>query len=841
MRMSCAFIHAFREMRNGLRGFLLFLGCLSLGVAAIAASGTVNGAVQNSIDADSKTLLGGDMQLRLSWRTATEDELNFLKNLGETSHISYLRTMIKAQKSALAEIKAVETNFPLSGEVLISPNKPLHDILKKQNGVFGAVADRSLLIKLGAKIGDVLNVGKAKIRINAEILKEPDRTNAIAVFGSRLLISQNALNETGLIRPGSLYENRYNLLLKNGITFQNASDILKQKFPDTEWKIRGTKDAASGMRRFFNDISAYLALIGLAALIVGGIGIANAVRAWMNNRISTIAVYKCVGASQKHIFAVSFIQILIMAAAGVMIGILSGSACGDFGLRFLNGKVPFAVRAGIYAKPLILAACYGFLITIAFSLLPLSAMLRVSPSMLMKRQNMLPVKAAFSPYCLIAVTVCCVLMACLAVWTTPRKMIAVGFAVGALASFVLFKAAAELVKRGAKVLLKHIRFSSPSVRLGISNLSRRNAATAPVILSVGMGLTALVAVMSAEYNISAQIAEDLPEKAPSFFFTDIQKNQIGEFDAIIASAKGSRLISKALIARGRVTEIKGKPVVISEVPAQAKWAVNSDRALTEAGKMPENVVIDKGKWWQEDYDGSTLVSVESGIAENLDLNLGDTLTVNVMGKYITATIANTRSVNWSSLQMNFAFIFSPSTFDGLPYMWIATVKTDSLKNEDLLQERLAERMPNVVPVRVKEAIAGASEIMQMTGKAVSWASLLGIVIGIMVLGGAMLAGQAGRIRDAVILKVLGAQRTDILSSYAAEFGILGVVSGLIACFLGNAASYAVIVHVMRLNWSFDATTTFVTVICCGLVTLVAGFAGTWQALGTETAAYLRRD
>lgn len=840
MKLPCVFLHAFREMRSGLRGFMLFLGCLTLGVAAIAASGTINGAVQNGIDADARNLLGGDMQLRLSWREATPEEIKTVKSLGKTTHISYLRTMLKARKSGLAELKAVDENYPLGGKVVISENLPLSEALREKGGIFGAAADRSLLVKLGAKRGDVLSVGKAKIRITGEILKEPDRTNALAIFGPRLLISRDALDATGLIRPGSLYENRYNLLLNDTLSFEDASALLKRTYPDSEWKIRSTKDAASGMRRFFNDVSAYLTLIGLASLIVGGIGIANAVRAWMHGRIATIAVYKCVGASERHIFALSFIQIMVMAGAGIIAGIVLGSACGDFGLRFLNDKVPFAVRAGLYARPLFLAAAYGLLISAVFSLMPLSVLLRVSPSALMRRHA--PIyEAVPSPAYATAICVCIAALIFLAVWTTPRRMIAVGFVLGVIASFALFKTAAELVKTASKKLLKAVRFSSPSVRLGLSNLSRPNAATAAVILSVGMGLTALIAVISAERNISSQIAEDLPEKAPSFFFVDIQKNQIAEFRSLVAASKGSRMISEALIARGRVVRINGKDVIVSDVPSEVRWAVNSDRALTEANEKPDAAVLKSGKWWPKNYTGKTLVSVESSIADGLGLRSGDTLTVNVTGQYITATVVNTRSVNWSTLQMNFAFIFTPDTFKDVPYMRMATVKTDTEEHEDLLQNTLADKMPNIVPVRVKEVIAGASEVMQMTGRSVRWASLTGILIGIMVLGGAMLAGQANRIRDAVILKVLGAERRSVLTAYAVEFGVLGAVSGLIACFLGNLASYAVITHVMGLNWRADITSTLLTVGGCTAVTLAAGFAGTWQALGTKTSSYLRRD
>ena len=840
MGLHIAFVHAFREMRSGLRGFILFLGCLSLGVAAIAASGTVNSAVQAGIRADSKNLLGGDMQIRLSWRPINEKERDGLKTLGRISHISYLRTMAKGNRLAPIEIKAVDDAYPLAGTLETSPKEPLALLFEKRGESYGGIADHALLVKLQLKTGDTLKIGEATIQIRAENRKEPDRTSALMLFGPRLIISQEALEASGLIRPGSLYENRYNIALNSDQTFTKASAFLKQKFPESEWKIRSIRDAASSMRRFFDDMSSYLVLVGLASLIVGGIGIANAVKAWMNSRLSTIAIFKCVGASERHLFFVSFIQIIILSCTGILLGVISGAFFGDFGLNFLHAQVPFHIRSGIYLVPLLTSAIYGLLIALLFSLLPLSTLVQISPALLMRR---LTLPAQFSPTIgyLLGLFGCGAILIAMIIGTTPRQSIALGFIVGVLIAFILFKSAAEVVKLLARFALKNCRFSSPPIRLGISNLYRPNAMTGSIILSIGLGLTALITIISAEQNVSNQIANDLPEKAPSFYYTDIQKDQITLFQDIITKTPGNTLIAAAPIARGRVVELRGKAVILEDIPAEVKWAVNSDRALTEMEQMPEGTVLQNGNWWPENYQGPTLVSVESKIADGLNLRVGDTLTVNIMGSSITATVASTRKVNWGTMQMNFAFIFSPNTFNELPYMWIATVRSDTLEAEDTLAERIGEALPNATPIRLKEVIENASEIMQMTGKAVRWASLLGIIIGIMVLAGAMLAGQAQRTKEAIILKVIGATRIDILKSYLVEFGILGIVSSAIAAVLGSIASYAVITGVMRLNWVFMPQIILIVILSCTLVTLCAGFIGTWQALGVKASSYLRRD
>ncbi|MGN0903654.1 MAG: ABC transporter permease [Alphaproteobacteria bacterium] len=839
MALRTVFIHAFREMRHGLKGFFLFLGCLTLGVAAIAASGTVNGAVQAGIRADAQTLLGGDMQVRLSWRAANAEEQKDFETLGSVAHLSYLRTMARGGRAGLIELKAVDGNYPLSGRLETTSDEPLSALLAGKDGVFGGIADRALLSRLDIPAGGLLKIGKISVRLRAEIRKEPDRTNAVSIYGPRLIISQEALAASGLVRPGSLYENRYNIRLENGMTFSGAEKFLKERHPEAEWKIRGLNDAASNMKRFFDDMRAYLTLVGLASLIVGGIGIMNAVRAWMNSRLRTIAVYRCVGASRAHLFGVSFVQIFILSCIGTLLGTVLGALIGDFGLTFLDGRVPFRLRSGVYAAPLVLAALYGLLISLIFSLPPLSALGRISPSLLMRR-SVLPATADLSPGVLMGVFGGCGLLIALIIGTTPRQVIAFGFIAGVALSFLLFRGTAGLIRAGAKAAVRKYRIASPSVRLGLSNLYRPNAMTTAVMLSIGMGMTALVTIVSGEQNLSRQIADDLPEKAPSFYFTDIGRDQIGLFRRLVTET-GNTLISEAPIARGRITALNGRPVNVDAVPRDVRWAVNSDRALTETGPMFRDTVVKEGRWWPENYAGTPLVSVESKIAEGLGLAAGDTLTANILGREITASVAGTRAVNWGTMQMNFAFIFSPGTFEGLPYMWIATVRSPNVAAEDALEEAVADAMPNAAPIRLREVADSASEIMKTTGKAVRWASLSGLLVGLMVLSGAMLAGQARRIREAVILKVLGATRMDIFKAYLVEFGLLGFLSALIACFLGSLASYAVITGVMGLNWTFMPATAAAVVVSCTAVTLCVGFLGTGQALGTRASGYLRRD
>jgi putative ABC transport system permease protein len=359
-----------------------------------------------------------------------------------------------------------------------------------------------------------------------------------------------------------------------------------------------------------------------------------------------------------------------------------------------------------------------------------------------------------------------------------------------------------------------------------------------VVLSLGLGLTVLVAVALVEANLSRQFDERMPAEAPTFFFIDIQPDQVQTFDQAVARAGGTS--KRAAMVRGRISRIDGVPVDQVPIAPDAQWAIRGDRGLSTAAALPEDAHVVEGRWWPADYDGPPLASLDAGIARGFGLAVGQTITVNVLGRDVTATVANFREIDWSSLAMNFTFILTPNALAGAPQSFIATVHAPPGR-EAAVERAVTDVLPNVSSIRVKEALDAARAVIANAGVAIRAAAAVTLAAGGLVLAGAIAAGQRRRLHEAVLLKVLGARRADLLRALAAEYGLLGAATGLVAAGLGSAAAWAVLVFVLKADWVFLPGPVAATALG-GVVAVAAfGVAATSRVLAAKTAPYLRHD
>lgn len=830
-----------RDLRGGLRPFRVFLACLAIGVAAIAAVGSVNQAVVGGLRADARTLLGGDVDLRLVHRPTTPAQDQWLtQHAAELSRVVEMRAMARPQADetlpTLVELKAVDDSYPLIGSVELSPPVPLRDALERREGVWGAAADAAVLERLGAAVGDRLHVGDATFVVRAVVEREPDRVASVFNFGPRLMIAAEALAATGLVQPGSLIRYHTRVLLPPGDDVSRWTDALKAAFPAAGWRIRDASGAAPGVERFVSRMTMFLTFVGMSALLVGGIGISNAVRAYLGGKTATIATFKCLGAPGGLVFLTYLLQIGILAGIGIGIGLVLGAGLPAVGLSLLEGQLPVHVRPGIYPGPLALAALFGLLTALVFALWPL-AQARDVPAANLFRTAVAPASTRPSRPYLAALAAAAAALAGLTVVTAEDHGFAAIFVAGAVASLALLYGGAVAVKRLAARLP---RLGRPAWRMAVANLHRPAAPTAPVMVSLGIGLAALVAVTLIEGAIRAQIHDRMPESAPAFFFIDIQDAQAADFDATIAAVPGVEGMRRVPSVRGRIVRIAGVPVEQVEVAPEAQWAVRGDRGLTTAAEPPEHTEIVGGRWWQPDYDGPPLVSLDAGIARGFGVGIGDQLTLNVLGREITVTIASLREIDWQSIPFDFVMILSPETLAGAPITHIAAVFA-SEDVADAVDRAVASRFPNITAVRVREALDAVNGLIGSIGHGIRAAGAITVVAGLLVLAGAMAADRQRRSYDAVVFKVLGASRTRLARLYLAEYGLLGLATGILATGIGAAASWAVTEFVMATDWVFLPGAAAGVVILAVGITIVVGFAGTWRVLGRKAAPYLRNE
>ena len=829
-----------RELRGGFSGFRIFLACLALGVGSIAAVGNVSESVLNALERDGRALLGGDVELRLVHMPASEEQQTWLsENTERMGELATMRaTAYGPEQRRLVELKAVDDVYPLFGEMELADGIAFDGALSKKDGVWGGVAEAGLLERLKITVGDTVRLGDINIQVRGVIATEPDKAVGFFNFGPRLMVSMDALAETGLVQPGSLINYYYALDLNDAETPKVFRDRLDAQFEDAGWRVRDVSDANPGLRRFIERLTLFLTLVGLSALLVGGIGVANAVRSHIESKTSVIATLKSIGASHGLVLRIYFLQILMLSLVGIGIGLLIGAVTPAIIAPLLAGRLPIDVTLGPALPSLLIATAFGVLTTLVFAMPSLLRAREIPAARLFRASAGLMNGSALSKRDLPYVGVPLILLLLLTVFTATDREIAIGFIAGSLLAIAVFAAAGKAIVSLSKRMTGGRNAFS---RLALANLHRPGASTVPIALSLGLGLTLLVTISGIEGNLDHEISENLPDSAPAFFFLDIRPDQMDQFKTQLLEKDNVSDIEQTPMLRGRVVAIDG--VDANDVgPGDDRWFLRGDRGLTFAASPPPETQIVRGEWWPADYDDGAkpLVSISRDIGEAFALEPGDTLTVNVLGRDITAEIANWREIEWQSLRMNFAMVFSPGLIDKAPYSLIATAHMPR-DMEEPVDRMIGMDFPNVSAIRVREALEAANAILAGIGTALNATSSIAIVAGVLVLAGAVAAGRRKRIYDAVVLKTLGATRGNILYAYALEYGILGLATGVIAALFGSLAAWSVLVLIMEASWTFLPMTIFGPIAIGLAATLSAGFIGTWQALRSPAAPLLRNE
>ena len=825
-----------RELRGGVRGLWIVLLCLALGVGVIAAVGSLRAAVDAGLAADGRALLGGDLEVDAGSQPLPDSLRDWLHGKGAvTSDVAQMRSLLVAPSGErqLIELKAIDGEWPLVGTAVADPAQSIAVALAPLDGRYGLLAEQIVLDRLKLKTGDLARLGSETFRVAGTLAQEPDRVGTAAILGPRVLISDRALPATGLIAPGAMV--RYMIRL----TAPDPAGIAKEigvAFPDKGWRIRDPSDAAPGVSRFIDQTALFLTLVGLTSLLVGGIGVANGVRAWLDARARTIATLRCLGASAGLVFAVCLIQVMALAVAGIVAGVVGGALLPLVGARFLASILPVPPVLGIYPGPLGLAALYGFLIALCFALWPLGRAARI-PGGALFRDGLVP-EAVRPSMALIAANaaVACVLVG-LTVATAANRAFAVYFCVGAGVTLALFRL-------GGLAMTRLARWAPasrwPSVRLGVGNLYRPGTPAPLLLLSAGLGLSTLAAVALIQGNMQHQIQEQLPGNAPSFFFIDIQNDQLPRFEAIVRSQPGVTSMEQVPSLRARVVAVKGVPVDRVVATPDTAWALRGDRGLTYAATPPKATRLIAGSWWAAGYDGPPLVSFDAAMAKGWGVGIGDIIRVNVLGRDIDLTIANLRDIAWQSMSINFFMVASPGLLSHAPHTHIATVRIDDAGQGALLRA-VTDALPNVTGIRVQDVLAAIAGLLNQVAAALTVTGALTLFAGSFVLVGAIAAGQRRRIREAVILKTLGATRGQIRTAWLAEFGLIGLASGLIAAIVGSAASFGVAHYIMHTDWIFLPVTLIYTLAGALALMLLFGYAGTAAALRARPAPLLRNE
>jgi len=834
------------DLRGDVRRFTILLACLALGVGAIAAVSSVGAALQAAIARDARVILGGDIEVRNSGTDVAADEVAYFKRLGEVAEVVDLNARASAgDNSVFLSLRAVSDNYPLVGKVELGVDAngtALPDLLAKRDGLSGVVVDARVMDRLGLALGDQVSIGNADFIIRATLKALPDQAAQGFQLGLPALMSVEGLHDADLDVAGALTRFRYKIALSS-LDFDGASADLRKAYPDATWDLRSPRDATADLARFFDLFSRFLVLVGLSSLLVGGVGVSNAVAAYVNERQTSIATLRSLGATSARVLIHFLSQIMLLALVGIAIGLVLGAASTLIALPILSGLLVIDLQPTLDPASLAAAAGFGVLIAFAFALLPLRGAQKLQPASLFRAaggniaarigwrdvvrpQTALPLLVAFAG------------IGGLAVAVTGEPMLVLWYGVGAAIAFALLRAAAWILQRLLRLVPP---LPIPVLRQAIKAIYRPGAPAPVVILSLGLGLALLLMITLLDANLRAQIDGAIADKAPSFILMDVKPDELASIKTFADADPQIASFDSVAMLRGTIETVKGKPAAeLGPLPDDIAVLFKGDTALSWARELPAGSSVATGKWWAPDYAGDPLISLSSELQRPLGLALGDQLTISISGRPLTATVASFRDIDERSGALSFRLLLSPGVIEKAPQNFMGAIKAQDGTN-DVVESRLSKAFPALTFLPVGDALARIADILSSLANAVAIVGSIAVLSGMLVLAGAMAVGRKQREADAVVMKVLGATRRDVIVAFAVEYGILGLLSALLALVLGTTGAWAILTYVLEIPFTLDIGTALTITLGAIVVTIATGMVTTWSAMSVRPARQLRAE
>ena len=821
-----------RELHTRFRGLRLLLVCLFLGVGALAAIGSLTGAITGELAARGRTILGADVEFAVSQRGPTAEERAAMARLGPLSDTIRMQSMAirdtpQGARTVPVQLKAIDAAYPLYGALTLAGGRTASAPPPDQVYVAPALVDR-----LSVRTGDVLRFGSARFTVGGVIADEPDRLGEGFTLGPVAILSREGMMRTGLVQPGSLYETKVRVRMAGGDPTE-AADTLKEQFPLAGWETRTRDNAAPGASRFIGRMGQFLALVGLAALMIAGIGVGNGVSAYLAARRGSIATFKVLGATSGLIARIYLLQIVVVAAVGIVAGLAVGIAAVPAIVWLAGDVLPVAPQFAIHPLPLALAAAYGLLIALAFAAPPLIAAGEVPAAGLLRGlfdQRRAPLRKIVPWMAAAGIG-----LIALVLLTSREPLFSAGFLAAAAGVLLLLAGFGWLVRRAAQATPRPRR---PLLRLAIAALHRPGARTGTLVVALGLGLTLFVLLAAIRTSLDANIQRSVPQRAPALFALDVPRDRETDFREIIAQVEPRSTTRTVPALRGTITGYGNTRVAdLAELPDGA-WALRGERGLTYSATPPPGSTVVEGQWWSSDYLGPPLVSIDQELAQILDLKIGDPITYTVLGVERRATIASFRRIDWDTMGFNFIMVFSPNALADVPHNLAATVDLPKGR-EPAVMQALLPRFPSVSLIEVGGVIGQVRDIVAQMAAAIAAAASIAILAGIAVLIGAITAARETRTYDSVILKTLGATRAQILGAQAIEYALLSLVLAAVAFALGMAGAWYVMTQIFEFDWLPDYAVVLGTLAGGAGVTMVIGLLGALPILAARPARALR--
>ncbi len=828
------------EWRQAGRQLKTLIACLVIGVVTIGGVESVKRNLEAGMVDNGRRLLAGDLMVSRLQQPPPQAVRDLLARYGAVQESVRLTTNVRpageGAAPALALLRAVDGRYPLYGGLRLDPALPLSQALAEDEEGAGIVLAPELAARLGVRPGDRVRVGRAVFVVRALLAEEPDRLATGMRLGPTAMIARKAAMRTGLLAFGSLATYSIRLRLAPGAPSpRQLRDRLLARFPDAHLRIVTADRAAPGLRRFLDRFGHFLLLVSLTALLLGGVGVANGVSAYLTRREEAIATIKLMGGDRAAVFVGYGLVLGGIVVAATLVGLVLAAAIPYAVQAVLAAIVPVAYRPRIVWGALGHAAFAGIVIAVAFALLPLRRAAALPSGRLWRwsvsRERWRDPAGRGVSGALV------LLLAAVTVWRAPQPDFAAIFVAASALAVVLLWALARLLPW---VLRRLVRHPKGAWKIALAHLVRPGARSASIMLSIGLGLALFATLALVESNLQSGIRQDLGQRAPNFFFLDIPKQDRQRFtDLARRFADGEAALRLVPALRGRIVALDGRPADPQAVAPEVRWVLRGDRGITFARALPPGNVVVAGRWWPADYAGPPLVSVSAEEARGLGIALGETITVSVLGREITATVASLRQLSWRSAGFNFVLVFDPATFATAPFTYMASLRTPDLASEEAAYRAITSAFPQVTAVRVRDVLQTVERLLTQMAGAIRLTAFLTVLAGVVVLIGAIAAEERLRQHEAAVLKLLGATRGDVVRAFLLELAVIGVLAAILALVVSGLAARFVVVDALQLTFSWRIPVALATLGAGLAIALAFGGAIGWRTLARRPAILLR--
>ncbi|WP_232496233.1 ABC transporter permease [Novosphingobium kaempferiae] len=824
-----------RDLSARFKGLRLLLVCLFLGVGAIAAIGTLTGSIERELGTRGREILGGDIELRVWQRALSQEEDAALARLGHVSHGLRMQAIAtRGDATAPVALKAVDDSWPLYGRLELVDGRRVG---APQSGT--AWIAKGTAARLGVAKGARIAIGGVPVTVGGVIASDPEQMSEGFALGDTAVVALDLPARAGLTAPGAMYRSVVRVRFTDPQRDpEPVVDALKERFGQS-FETRTRKAASPSTERFVTRMGEFLVLVGLAALVIAGIGIGGGVSSYLEARRTSIATLKVLGATSGDIARIYLLQVGAAAVVGSLAGLAAGVLVTPLLSSALQSLLP--VEAGFTISPAALAtaAAYGLLVALVFAAPPL-VRARGWPAMALMRARVSPLAADRKALAL-PVGLGLAAIVALALVNAAQPLVTLGF-LGASAAML---AVLALIGLGIRKAAAHLpRPRGPMLRAGLANLHRPGAQTGALVTALGFGLSAFVLIAAVQTSLDANIRRTVPERAPDFFVLDVPKAKAGDFREAVERTVPASKVKLVPNLRGRILAYGPKDHMTrvsslgKDLPDGA-WALRGERGLTYSVGVPEGSAVTSGKWWPILYRGEPLVSLDEQLAQAIGVKVGDYVKLSVLGVEINARIAALRRIDWDSLGFNYVLVFSPNALADAPHNLAATIEVPPGASTAGLLPKLVHAFPSASVIETGSLLRDARALLDQMSAAILAASSVAVLAGLAVLLGAIAAAKASRTYDTVILRVLGASRAQLLVLQMAEYGLIALVLAIVALAAGSAMAWAVIVKLFEFTWMPDWPRVL-AVLAAGLV-LILGFAlaGTLPLLRAKPARTLR--